>query len=420
MAWDSSKAIIHCTNETFLTLTNDNSHVTRLASSGTWFSDILRFMDEIEKLLGDLVGIDSVNPDMAGGKEGEAKIATFIANWLEQACVDVQMIETVSGRPNVVGIIRGKGGGKTLMLNGHMDTVGAGGMKNPFIPVIKDGRLYGRGAYDMKGGLAASMLAMASLRKLTLRGDVVFTAVIDEEYASQGTQHLATRFRADGAIVAEFTELKLITAHRGFAWLEVETLGVAAHGSRPDLGVDAIVKMGKVLVELENLDLNLRSNPTHPLLGSGSVHASLINGGKEPSTYPDRCVLSIERRTLPGETPGQVMEEVQGIFEKIQKSDASFRAAIRRGLDRAPLETPLEAGIVKAVQEAAGKVLGHPLNIAGVQFWTDAALLSAAGIPCVLLGPSGSGAHADEEWVDLDSVRMCVELYMETAREFCG
>ena len=263
-------------------------------------------MDKLVNLLSELVAIDSVNPNMSTGKGGEAKIAAFIAKWLEQAGVEVQMIESISGRPNVMGIVHGTGGGKTLMLNGHMDTVGTGGMMDPHKPVIKDGCLYGRGAYDMKGGLAACMGAMAEVRKLHLRGDVVFTAVIDEEYASLGTQHVATSIRADGAIVAEFTELQLITAHRGFAWLEVETQGKAAHGSRPDLGVDAIVKMGKVLVKLEKLDQALRSNPSHPQLGSGSIHASLISGGKEPSTYPDRCVLSIERRTLPGETPAQV------------------------------------------------------------------------------------------------------------------
>ncbi|MCX6033547.1 MAG: M20/M25/M40 family metallo-hydrolase, partial [Chloroflexi bacterium] len=329
-------------------------------------------------------------------------------------------VESVSGRPNVVGTARGTGGGKTLLLNGHMDTVGAGGMPNLHGPVIRDGRLYGRGAYDMKGGLAACMFAVAAARKQRLRGDVIFTAVVDEEYASLGTQELARRFHADGAIVAEFTELQLILAHRGFIWLEVETIGRAAHGSRPDLGVDAIVKMGKLLVELEKLDQCLRSNPTHPLLGSGSLHASLINGGKELSTYPDQCVLSVERRTLPGETPEKVEAELLGIVEKIQGSDPSFQAVVRRGIDQAPLETSEEAGIVRVVQAAAGKVLNRPLPIAGVPFWTDAALLSAAGIPSVLLGPSGGGAHADEEWVDLSSVKACTKMYLATAVEFCS
>ncbi len=376
-------------------------------------------MEELEQLLSNLVATDSVNPDLAAGAPGESKIAGFIAQWLETAGVEVQLIESIPGRSNVVGIAHGTGGGKTLLLNGHMDTVGMGGMQDPLAPVIKNGRLFGRGAYDMKGGLAACMTAMTAVKKERLRGDVVFTAVVDEEYASQGTQQLATRFRADGAIVAEFTELQLITAHRGFAWLEVETRGQAAHGSRPDLGIDAIVKMGKVLLELEKLDFTLRSKPSHPLLGSGSIHASLINGGKELSTYPDRCILSVERRTLPGETTVKIEREMQAIIDNIQKSDTSFRAVVRRGLERAPLETSEEAGIVKAVQAAAGKVMKRPLTIAGVQFWTDAALLSAAGIPSVLLGPSGSGAHADEEWVDLASVRTCSELYLATAREFC-
>jgi acetylornithine deacetylase len=377
-------------------------------------------MEELEQLLSDLVAINSINPDLVSGAPGEAEIARYIAQWLEGAGLEVQLVESVSGRPNVVGIARGTGGGKTLLLNGHMDTVGAGGMPHPHGPVIRDGRLYGRGAYDMKGGLAACMFAVAAARKQRLRGDVIFTAVIDEEYASLGTQELARHFHADSAIVAEFTELQLILAHRGFVWLEVETIGRAAHGSRPDLGVDAIVKMGKVLVELENLDQSLRSNPTHPLLGSDSLHASLIKGGHEPSTYPDQCVLSMERRTLPGETPEKVEAELLGIVEKIQRSDPSFQAVVRRGIGRAPLETPEDAGIVRTVQAAAGKVLKRPLPIAGVPFWTDAALLSAAGIPSVLLGPSGGGAHADEEWVDLSSVMACTEMFLATAVEFCS
>ena len=199
-----------------------------------------------------------------------------------------------------------------------MDTVGAGDMLKPHEPFVKDGRLYGRGAYDMKGGVAACMLAIAAASRQRLRGDVIFTAVVDEEYASLGTMDLAQRFHADGAIVAEFTELQLILAHKGFVWLEVETLGKAAHGSRPDLGVDAIAQMGGVLVELKKLDQRLRLRPTHPLLGSGSVHASLIKGGQELSSYPDHCVLSVERRTLPGETPEQVEAELVEIVRGLE------------------------------------------------------------------------------------------------------
>jgi acetylornithine deacetylase len=301
-----------------------------------------------------------------------------------------------------------------------MDTVGVAGMPDAHQPRTKAGRLYGRGAYDMKGGLAACMLAIAQAKKANLRGDVIFTGVIDEEYASLGTMDLAKRFHADAAIVAEFTELQLILAHRGFVWLEVETIGKAAHGSRPDLGVDAIVKMGKVLVEVEKLDRYLRTNPTHPLLGSGSVHASLIQGGQELSSYPERCVLSVERRTLPGESPEAVESELLQIIAVLRQSDSAFNAVVRRGIDRSPLETHASADIVRALQSASVKVLDHPLPIAGVQFWTDAAILSAAGIPSVLFGPSGSGAHAVEEWVDMASVRACSDIYLATAMEFCG
>jgi acetylornithine deacetylase len=377
-------------------------------------------MEELVQLLGDLVRINSVNPDLIPSAPGEGEIAGYIVRWLEQNDLEVQLVETISGRPNVIGIARGTGGGKTLLLNGHMDTVGEGGMPHPHEPVIKDGRLYGRGAYDMKGGLAACMSAIAAAKKQRLRGDVIFTAVIDEEYASAGTLELAKRFHADGAIVAEFTELQVILAHRGFVWLEIETLGRAAHGSRPDLGVDAIVRMGRVLVELEKLDQSLRSHPTHRLLGSGSLHASLIKGGQELSTYPERCTLTVERRTLPVETPARVEAEFVGLLENLRQLDPSFRAGVRRSLERAPLETPEEAGIVLAVQAAATRVLNRRLEIAGVPFWTDAALLSAAGIPSLLFGPSGSGAHSDEEWVDLSSVKACADVYLATAMEFCN
>ncbi|HSB02210.1 MAG TPA: ArgE/DapE family deacylase [Anaerolineales bacterium] len=378
-------------------------------------------MPDPAELLSDLVSINSINPDLVPGAPGEAEIAHYIAHWLERAGLEVQLVESAAGRPNVVAAARGSGGGRTLLLNGHMDTVGVAGMPDAHQPRLDRaaGRLYGRGAYDMKGGLAACMLAIAEVKKQRLRGDVIFTGVVDEEYASLGTRDLAKRFHADGAIVAEFTELQLILAHRGFVWLEVETIGKAAHGSRPDLGLDAIVKMGKVLTEMEKLDLRLRSNPAHPLLGSGSLHASLIQGGQEFSSYPERCILAVERRTLPGETPESVEAEFLQIIQDIQRSDSSFNAVMRRGIDRSPLETSQDADIVRALQAGSAEVLKRPLQISGVQFWTDAAVLSAVGIPSVLFGPAGSGAHAVEEWVDLASVKTCAEVYLATAMNFC-
>jgi acetylornithine deacetylase len=271
----------------------------------------------------------------------------------------------------------------------------------------------------MKAGLAACMLAVKNAKQKNLRGDVILTAVMDEEYAGLGTMDIAKRYHADAAIVAEFTEMNLILAHKGFVWLDVETTGIAAHGSQPELGIDAIAKMGSMLVELEKLDQTLRSHPPHKWLGNGSLHASLINGGRELSSYPDRCQLSIERRTLPGETPEMVEAEVREIIQRLQSTDPSFKAQVRRGIDRSPMETPEDSPIVKVVKESAKKVLKHTPEITGVPFWTDAATLWTAGIPSILFGPSGAGAHAIEEWVDLQSVDDCAKIYLEAAVEFC-
>lgn len=377
-------------------------------------------MSEIANLLSDLLTINSINPDLVPGAPGEAGIAAYIADWMNSAGLEVRVEEPVPGRPNVVGIARGTGGGKALMLNGHIDTVGVSGMTDPFRPRIEDGRLYGRGAYDMKGGLAACMMAAAAAAKHRLRGDVIVTAVMDEEYAGLGTIAIAERYRADGAIVAESTEMELVVAHKGFIWLDVETQGVAAHGSRPHLGVDAIAKMGHFLVELEELNQTLEARPAHPLLGHASIHASLITGGQELSSYPERCVLSAERRTLPGEWGVAVMAELQAIIERLHQADPDFKAVIRQGLERAPLETPAGDAIVGAVRRSAESVLNRTCDLSGLSFWTDAASLWEAGIPTVLFGPSGMGAHATEEWVDLSSVETCAEIYLATAIDFCG
>jgi acetylornithine deacetylase len=377
-------------------------------------------LNEIAALLGELVAINSINPDLVPGGVGEAGIARFVANWLEQVGLDVEIDEPVPGRPSVVAIARGTGGGRSLMLNAHMDTVGVAGMERPHDPVVQDNRLYGRGAFDMKGGLAAIMFAAAAAKKQQLRGDVILTAVSDEEYASIGTASLVKRWHADAAIVTEPTGLEICVAHKGFIWLEVETRGIAAHGSLPNLGVDAIVKMGKVLVGLEELDRSLRSVPSHRLLGSGSLHASLISGGQELSSYPERCVLSVERRTIPGETAQDVESQVRQILDQAAASDAAFKASLRTTLLREAFEVSRNEPIVQAVYHHAGTILGQEPDIIGATAWMDSAILSAAGIPTVIFGPGGEGAHAVVEWVDLEQVQRCVEVLLATAEEFCA
>jgi acetylornithine deacetylase len=265
----------------------------------------------------------------------------------------------------------------------------------------------------MKGSLAAIMLAARELRRQGgLRGDVLVTAVADEEVASMGTSAVVKGWNADAAIVTEPTELSLCLAHKGFVWLEVETSGVAAHGSRPDLGVDAIARMGRVLVGLDDLAARLSTGASHPLLGHGSVHASLIEGGRELSTYPDRCVLKVERRTLPGEGPAFVRSELQAI--------AQGAGDVRVLLARDPSEVPPAHPVVQAVREAATERLGAAPPDIGVSYWMDAAILASAGIPTVTFGPAGEGAHALVEWVDLDSVAACVDVYVAAARKFCA
>jgi acetylornithine deacetylase len=277
-------------------------------------------------------------------------------------------------------------------------------MEAPFEPRIEDGRLYGRGAYDMKGALAALMLAVAEAPEL--RGEIVLTAVADEELASEGTEAVLQSITADAALVAEPTELRVAVAHRGFVGFEIETIGVAAHGSRPDLGVDAIAKMGPILVALEELDRRLRHGRRHLLAGTGSVHASLIEGGQELSSFPARCRLAGERRTIPGESADLVERELR---------DLAGEARFRLIAAREPYEAPVEHPFVELVARAAGGE--QPV---GAPFWTDAALIAAAGVPTILYGPAGEGAHAEQEWVDLASLARLREVVFQIALDWCA
>jgi acetylornithine deacetylase len=371
--------------------------------------------EELTSLLADLVGIDSQNPVLVPGAPGEEELARYVARWLEAGGFEVEVEEAAPRRPNVIGVARGSGGGQTLMLNAHMDTVGVGGMEGALEPRVENGRLYGRGAYDMKGSLAAILVAAREAAAARLAGDVVVTAVADEEASSVGTAAVAAARRADGAIVAEPTELQVAVAHRGFVAFEVETVGRAAHGSRPELGIDAIAHMGFVLVGLHALDRTLRAEPRHRLLRSGSLHAGVIDGGIEFSTYPDRCLLTGERRTIPGETTDAVLRELVEVLEHAGRDVEDFQGSARVSVARDPFEVAEDDPIVELVRRHAGAT-----GVVGVPFWTDAALLAGAGIPTVVFGPAGEGAHADVEWVDLASVARCAEVLAAVTREFCA
>jgi acetylornithine deacetylase len=369
---------------------------------------------DVLPLLERLVSIDSVNPGLGGS--GEAEIAGFVAEWARDAGLEVELDEAAPGRANVIARARGTGGGRTLLLNAHTDTVGHGGMTDPLVPRVEDGRLYARGGYDMKGGLAACLVAAARAADRSLRGDVVVTAVVDEELASIGTQSVLKTVSADAAIVAEPTQMRVCVAHKGFVAFELETEGRAAHGSRPDLGVDAIAKMGHVLVGLDALDRSLRERPTHPLVGSGSVHAGVIAGGTEFSTYPAGCLLQGERRTVPGESLDQVEAELDGLLDGLSRSElGGVEGRWRVVAARQPFEV---APTEEIVQLVAGHAGGG--EVVGESYWTDAALIAEQGVPVLVFGPGGEGAHADVEWVSVADVERCAEVFLSVAAEFCA
>lgn len=377
---------------------------------------------ETTALLAELVRIDSVNPDLIPGARGEGELAAFIARWALAQGLEAIIQEIAPGRANAIVIARGSGGGKNLMLNGHIDVVGLAGMADPFTPRIEGNRMYGRGTYDMKAGVAAALIAAKRAKALDLAGDVIVAAVADEEMASLGTQAVLAdlkRWPADAVIVAEPSEMTLAVAHKGFVWFDLETFGVAAHGSRPHLGVDAIVKMGKVLGEVDGLDRTLRANASHRYLGSGSLHAGLIEGGQELSSYPAYCKLQLERRTIPGESAELAEAQLQTLLDRCAAGDDAFRARLTRGLTREPFEVAEDAPFVQICRQRLAEVAGRPAEIGGVSFWADSALCAAAGLPTVVLGPRGEGAHARVEWIDLDSVQQCAETYTAVAQDFC-
>ena len=374
-----------------------------------------------------LVSIPSTNPSLSPDGSGEGQITAYVASELQKLGLSVQVIEPQAGRTSVVGWLKGSGGGRSLMWNGHSDTVGVTGMADPFMPNIKNGRLYGRGAQDMKGSLAAMLAAMKELVEggVHLSGDVLLAAVADEEFGSLGTTSLfeylrIDNHRIDGAIVTEPTDLRVAAAHRGYVWLEVETSGKAAHGSRWWEGRDANRLMGRVLNALDGLADELVKRKPHPLVGPPSLHTPIIQGGSEMSIYAARCMLQIERRTVPGETPQGVVKEIQALLDELAVSDAEFKGTVKAWFDRPPFEAKPDSLLLPILLSQSSLVLEEEYPATGVAFWTDAALLAEAGIDTLLIGPQGDGLHTTQEWVELESCAKLAEILVNTARIYCA
>jgi len=368
-----------------------------------------------------LIEHDSRNPSLVPGAPGEATVAQFLANLLTEWQFDVTLSDVVPGRPNVVARA-GKKNGRSIMLNGHLDVVGIDGMTHPpFQPIQRDGRIYGRGSADMKGGVAAMCVAARDAMRAGLDGEVIIAAVIDEEYGSLGTQALIDGgIRADAAIVTEPTRLTIAPAHRGFVWADIDVRGRAAHGSRYDLGVDAITNAALILAELDLLQRNTFATVSHPLLGRPSLHASTIQGGTGLSTYPDRCLIAIERRTIPGEDEATVRREIDAACTAVRQRIGTLDVNVTITGAQGPSEVAADAEIVRALSGAL-RHEGASIAIEGMRAWTDCAILNAAGIPAICFGPGDlSLAHATEEYVPVQELETAARVLRQLVTSWCN
>lgn len=400
--------------------------MTAAGSAGRSTRDDQRMLRaEVAALTRRLVAVDATNPSLVPGGAGERQLAQLIADWLAARGFEVHLIGADPARPSVLARRRGTGGGRALLLAGHLDTVGgAGAGAAGAASDATDDRIVGRGAYDMAGGLAAAMIA-ASTAPVELPGDIVLAFAADEEFGSVGMEELLASFdagaeasvdghdrRPDAAVVLEPTDLEVTLAHRGFAWYRVEYEGRAAHGSQPHLGIDAIDRALDGLIALRDLGTRLDTEPRHPLLGAGSVRVATLEGGSDAATVADRCVLVVERRTLPGEPDPYV--ELERVLAPSQP------ARIVPLVGRPAMESEPDSLIATAVLTAVERVTGRPAVRRGDPWWTDAGLIAEAGIPVVLVGAAGGGAHADEEWVSIDSLVQLIDVLEGVIRSICG
>jgi acetylornithine deacetylase len=370
------------------------------------------------ELLQELVRINSVNPMLEANALGETQLAEFVCDWCDSRQLETQWIEPVKGRPSVIAIARGRGGGRSLMLNAHLDTVGVTGMIDPFTPRIENGFLFGRGACDMKASLAVCLKTLERARDLQLSGDVILTAVSDEEHGSIGTESVLEVCTADAAILTEPTGLELCVAHRGFAVFEIEITGKVSHSSQPELGINAINGLGWVLTGIETLNQQLEQREVHPLLGHGHAQATLVTGGSALFTTPASAKVSLERRTLPAETRDVIETEVRNMLERIRNGHPQFEATWKISLHREPFSLELQTPIVQTASRAL-QAHGLEPKCVGAPYWMDSALIAAKGIPTVILGPTAHDLHAENERVDLAEIQILERVLLSIVKDFC-
>jgi acetylornithine deacetylase len=388
--------------------------------------------DAAADLAVELVRIDSVNPALVPGAAGEGRIVDVLASRLAARGFTVELVDAIGGprRPSLLAVARGAGSGRSVVLNGHLDTVGVDGMAEPFAGRVdgdrSTGRLLGRGACDMKGGVAAMVAAAEAVAAEGMAGDVVLALVADEEHASAGTVAVIDKMAPrlpDACLVGEPTSLDLGAAHRGYAVVEVTLSGRAGHSSQPELGVNAVTHLGRLLAAVEARDAALRAAPVHPLAGSGSLLATSASGGSSPFVLAESARAVIERRTVPGEPSTQALQEVEDILKGLREADDTVQAFAVEALAREAWEhddsSPAGSALAREL-EAALTTAGRPPRRVALPYWAESALWEAAGVPTVVCGPAGGGLHAADEWVDLAQVRAYASALVPALTSFCG
>lgn len=372
--------------------------------------------DQAIELLTRLVEIESVTPWLIPTGSGEAAVARYIADWLADTGAEIEIVEVEPGRPNVLARLRGTGGGPTLCLNAHSDTVGfAGWPDEALVPRIDGDIMYGLGAADDKSGVAAAMLTLRTLAEsgTSLRGDLLIACVADEEGISIGSEHLAAHNDGiDACIVLEpQPNEELIVEHQGFGWIDVICHGVAAHGCVPDQGVDAIVHLAEVITRMHAHDRRAFEPEPHPMSGRTVFHTGTLTGGTDYATYPNYAKVGIEIGTQPGEHLSDRVAEIEGMFADVARTERGFKGEVIVQLDREPFVATGHEALQEIVVGAMTEVLGVPPAITGMNGWTDAALMQAAGIPTLLMGSLGGNYHAAGEWTSISGlVKLCDTL----------
>ena len=374
--------------------------------------------NRIITLLTDLVQINSINQTLSGGP-GEREIAKFAARNLTALQLDAQIQDVGPNQSNVVAVVPGKDRQRSLLLNAHLDTVGVDGMDEPFTLRRKGDRLYGRGTYDMKGSVAIMLLLADYFSQHPPPLDILLTLVCDEEDKSKGMEYLVEKWLPQiqptpiGGIFLEPTEEDIGVCHKGFTWYELTVTGKAAHGSRPEQGIDAILPLRFALEELSKIQAELLGRSPDPLLGYPSIHSSIIRGGSELSVIPSQSCFQWERRTLPDESPSDLTSELERMIQAVTNHAGDHTVTGREFFVRPPYRIPDDAEILGRLQEMTPQS-----QQVGLSFWADSALAGAMGIPSILFGPVGHGAHAIDEWVSLGSLKRVYDVLKTLIESF--